>query len=65
MTRLTIVILTASLVSPSAALAWGKSMYYSYDEDRSATYTSRSNDKPADASTKAPEAPTEVQTTSN
>ncbi|MBM1220980.1 hypothetical protein JQU17_16615 [Ponticoccus sp. SC2-23] len=43
MTRLALAALIA--LTPTLAAAWGKENYYSYDSDRSASYTSTSSDK--------------------
>ncbi|MBM1220976.1 hypothetical protein JQU17_16595 [Ponticoccus sp. SC2-23] len=49
MTRLALAALIA--LTPTLAAAWGKTNYYSYSSDRSATYTTESNNKGADDST--------------
>ena len=46
MTRLLLSVLI--ILTPSFAAAWGKSSYYSYDSDRSASYTATSSDRGVD-----------------
>ena len=43
MTRLALAALIA--LAPTLAAAWGKENYYSYDSDKSASYTSTSSDR--------------------
>ncbi|MBM1263389.1 hypothetical protein JQU39_22080 [Ponticoccus sp. SC6-31] len=49
MTRLALAALIA--LTPTLAAAWGKTNYYSYSSDRSATYTTTSSDKSASSTT--------------